>query len=51
MGWTGFGLLRIGSSGGLLWTRWWTFGFHKKERYFWQAKWQSAFQIISCTMG
>jgi hypothetical protein len=27
---TGFVWLRIGSSGGLLWTRWWTFGFHKK---------------------
>jgi hypothetical protein len=27
---TGFSWLRIGSSGGLLWVRWWTFGFHKK---------------------
>jgi hypothetical protein len=34
MGRTGFGWLRIGSSGGLLWTRWWTFGFHKKRGYF-----------------
>jgi hypothetical protein len=29
---TGFGRLRIGSSGGLLWTRWWTFWFHKESR-------------------
>jgi hypothetical protein len=34
MGRTGFGWLRIGSSGGLLWIRWWTFGFHKKAGYF-----------------
>jgi hypothetical protein len=34
MGRTGFGWLRIGSSGGLLWTWWWTFGFHKKVGYF-----------------
>jgi hypothetical protein len=34
IGRTGFGWLRIGSSGGLLWTRWWTFGFHKKAGYF-----------------
>jgi hypothetical protein len=31
---TGFNWLRIGSSGGLLWTRWWTFGFHTKVGYF-----------------
>jgi hypothetical protein len=29
---TGFSWLGIGSSGGLLWTRWWTFGFHKESR-------------------
>jgi hypothetical protein len=34
MGRTGFGWLRIGSGGGLLWTRWWTFGFRKKTGYF-----------------
>jgi hypothetical protein len=50
MGQTGFSWLRIWSSGGLLWTRLWTFGFHKKAGYFWQAEWQSAFQIICCTM-
>jgi len=33
MGRTGLSWLRIGSSGGLLWARWWTFGFHK-ERIF-----------------
>jgi hypothetical protein len=29
MVWTGSIWLRIGASGGLLWTRWWNFGFHK----------------------
>jgi hypothetical protein len=33
MGRTGFGWLRIGSSGGLLWTRWWAFGFRKKAGF------------------
>jgi hypothetical protein len=33
-GGTGFSWLRIGSSGGLVWTRQWTFGFHKKAGYF-----------------
>jgi hypothetical protein len=47
---TGFGWLRIGPSGELLWTRWWTFGFHKESRIFWQAEWLSSFQIISCTI-
>jgi hypothetical protein len=28
MVWTGSNWLRIETSGGLLWTRWWTFGFH-----------------------
>jgi hypothetical protein len=27
--WAGSVWLRVGTSGGLLWTRWWTFGFHK----------------------
>jgi hypothetical protein len=31
---TGFSWLRIGSSGGLLWTRLRTFGFHKESRIF-----------------
>jgi hypothetical protein len=34
IGWNGFSWLRIGSSGGLLWTWWWTFGFDKKVGYF-----------------
>jgi len=25
----------IGTSGGLLWTRWWIFGFHKRRGIFW----------------
>jgi hypothetical protein len=29
--WSGLIWLRIGTSGGLLWTRWWTFGFHKRR--------------------
>jgi hypothetical protein len=29
MEWIGLIWLRIGTSGGLLWTRYWTFGFHK----------------------
>jgi hypothetical protein len=29
MVWTGSNWLRIGTSGGLLWTRWWIFGFLK----------------------
>jgi hypothetical protein len=32
MGRTGFSWLRKGSCAGLLWTRWWTFGFHKESR-------------------
>jgi hypothetical protein len=34
VGRTRFGWLRIGSNGGLLWTRWWTFAFHKERRIF-----------------
>jgi hypothetical protein len=34
MGPNGFSWLRIGSNGGPLWTRWWTFGFHKQD-IFW----------------
>jgi hypothetical protein len=34
MGRTGFSRLRIGYNGGLLRTRWWTFGFHKESRIF-----------------
>jgi hypothetical protein len=34
VGQTGFSRFRIGSSGGLLWTWWWTFRFHKESRIF-----------------
>jgi hypothetical protein len=33
--WTGLIWLRIGTSGGLLWRRWWTLGFHKIRGIFW----------------
>jgi hypothetical protein len=29
--------LRIGTGGGLLWMRWWTFGFHKMQGISWLA--------------
>jgi hypothetical protein len=41
MVWTGSNWLRIGTSGGLLRTRWWTFGFLKISRYF----------LNGCTIG
>jgi hypothetical protein len=34
MGRTGFSWPRRGSSDGFLWTRWWTFGFHKERIFF-----------------
>jgi hypothetical protein len=37
MVWTGSIWLRIGTSGGLLWTRWWTFGFHRMLGSSWVA--------------
>jgi hypothetical protein len=37
MVWIGLILLKIGTSGGLLWTRWWTFGFHKMLGSSWVA--------------
>jgi hypothetical protein len=37
MGWIGSIWLRIGTSGGLLWTRWWTFGLHKTQGSSWVA--------------
>jgi hypothetical protein len=36
--WTGFIWLRIGTSCWLLWTRWWTFRFHKGWDISWVAK-------------
>jgi hypothetical protein len=41
---TGFIWLWIGSSGALLWTRRWTFGFHKRWMNFWLAERLSASQ-------
>jgi hypothetical protein len=35
MVWTGLVWLRIGTSGGFLWTQWWTFGFHKIQGISW----------------
>jgi hypothetical protein len=29
----------IGTSGGLLWTQWWTFGFHKRRGISWLTEW------------
>jgi hypothetical protein len=37
IGWDGMIWLRIGTSGGLLWTRQWTFEFHKMLRSSWVA--------------
>jgi hypothetical protein len=37
MEWIGFIWLRIGTSGGLLWTRYWTFGVHKMLGSSWGA--------------
>jgi hypothetical protein len=41
MVWTGSNRFRIGTSGELLWTRWWTFGFLKIAGYF----------LNGCTIG
>jgi hypothetical protein len=35
--WIGLIRLRIGTSGGLLWTRYWTFGLHKMLGSSWGA--------------
>jgi len=43
--------LRIGTSVGLLWTRKWTFGFHKKRAISWLAEWLLASQEGRCFMG
>jgi len=34
----GFIWLRTGASGGLLWTRWWTFGFRKRRGISWPTE-------------
>jgi hypothetical protein len=40
----------IVTGGGLLWTRQWTFGFHKRRGISWLAKWLLASQEIPCPM-
>jgi hypothetical protein len=35
--WTGSSWLTIGTGGGRLWVRWWTFGFHKMRGVSWLA--------------
>ena len=37
MVWTGSSWLRIGTSGGHLWMRWWTFGFYEMRGIYWLA--------------
>jgi hypothetical protein len=36
--WTGFIWVRISTSGGLFWTRKWTFWFHKRREISWLAQ-------------
>jgi hypothetical protein len=48
--WTGFNWLRTGTSGGLMWTRQWTFGFHKRRGISWVAEWLLASQKVVRTM-
>lgn len=44
---TGFVGFRLGTSGGLLWTRWWTFGPHNRGRVYWPAERLQASQNYS----
>jgi hypothetical protein len=37
--WSGFTWLRLGSVGGLLWLRWWTFGFWRHGVSFYATPW------------
>jgi hypothetical protein len=39
MQWSGFSWLRTGTSDGLLWTRWWTFGFWCHGVVIWRFFW------------
>ena len=45
--WIGWSWLRIGTGGGHLWVRWWTFGFRKMRGISWLA---AASQIGLCSM-
>jgi len=42
-------MLHRSRNGGLLWTRWWTFGFYKRRRIFWLAEWLLASQEGFCS--
>jgi hypothetical protein len=49
--WIGFIWLKIGTGGGLLWTRWWTFGFHKMWGIPWLAVRTLSFSIRTLLHG
>jgi hypothetical protein len=48
--WTGFIWLKIGTGGGILWTRLSTLRFHKSRRIPWLAEWLLASQEGLCHM-
>jgi hypothetical protein len=48
--WTGLIWLDIGKGGGLLWMRWWTFGFHKIRGISWVVEDVLASQEGLCSM-
>jgi hypothetical protein len=48
--WTGFIWFGMGTSGRLLWTQQWTFGFHKRRWISWVAEWLLTFQEGLCSM-
>jgi len=48
--WTGCIWLRIGISGRLLWTRWWTFGLHTRRGISWLAERLLASQGELCSV-
>jgi hypothetical protein len=48
--WTMSVWFRIGTSVGLLWTRWLTFRFHKRSRIYWLTERLLAFEEGLCSM-
>jgi hypothetical protein len=50
MVWSGFIRLRIGTSGGLLWTWLRIFGFHKRRKVSWLQEWLLASQERICSI-
>ena len=46
--WAGSNWLKIGTGGGHLWVRWWTFGFHKMRGIYWLAENRLASQEGLC---